>query len=187
LIGARGVGQLSMAEFTLIIALGSAVGDPMLYFDIPLIYGMIVLTFVVVFQRILSWLSAHTPLASKVMDNSPVRLVSDGVLELEGLHVARLLYLELAAELRRGGAEDLAQVRRAYLETDGKVSVFLFENGKWSPSEHSMLKSADGENGALGRSSVGAKRICGYCGLLAAFDNQIDQTICPNCGHTEWK
>ena len=42
-IGGRGVAQLSMVEFVLVIALGSAVGDAMFYPDVPLLAAMLVI------------------------------------------------------------------------------------------------------------------------------------------------
>ncbi len=50
-IGSRIVGQLSMVEFFLVIALGSAVGDPMFYHDVPMVHSMIVITVIVLFNR----------------------------------------------------------------------------------------------------------------------------------------
>jgi uncharacterized membrane protein YcaP (DUF421 family) len=47
LVSRRAVGQLSLIEFLLVIALGSAVGDPMFYHDVPLLHGMAVVTVVV--------------------------------------------------------------------------------------------------------------------------------------------
>ena len=45
-LGSRTIGQLSTVEFLLVIALGSAVGDPMFYPDVPVFYGMAVITVV---------------------------------------------------------------------------------------------------------------------------------------------
>ncbi|MDP3264688.1 MAG: hypothetical protein U1E06_13565 [Tabrizicola sp.] len=36
-IGGRGVAQMSVVEFLLVVALGSAVGDAMFYGDVPLL------------------------------------------------------------------------------------------------------------------------------------------------------
>lgn len=44
LLTKRAVGQLSLVEFLLVIALGSAVGDPMFYHDVPLLHGIAVIT-----------------------------------------------------------------------------------------------------------------------------------------------
>ena len=52
-LGSRTVGQLSTVEFLLVIALGSAVGDAMFYPDVPLIQSMLVVTVVVVANKLL--------------------------------------------------------------------------------------------------------------------------------------
>ena len=51
LLGRRGLAQLSLFEFVLIIALGSAVGDPMFYPNVPVLHGLIVITVVVLIER----------------------------------------------------------------------------------------------------------------------------------------
>lgn len=53
LLGKRGIGQLSPFELVIIIALGSAVGDPMFYPDVPLFHAMVVVTVIVLLQRAL--------------------------------------------------------------------------------------------------------------------------------------
>jgi len=50
-ISKRAIGQLSLVEFLLVIALGSAVGDPMFYPDVPILHGIIVITIVVLIDR----------------------------------------------------------------------------------------------------------------------------------------
>lgn len=184
LIGARGVGQLSLAEFTLIIALGSAVGDPMMYLDVPLLYGLVILTLIVVFQRVFSSLAVNNPRISLLMDINAVRIVADGAVDLAGVKAARLSYLEVMAELRQNGAQDLAQVKRAYLETDGKVSVFLYEGQTRAQHPYSLLAQAD-QNPV----NVQTQRIaylCNVCGLPATFNTNLKKTICPSCGKQDW-
>src|SRR5687768_736421 len=53
LLGKRGMGQLSMLELAIIISFGSAVGDPMVGYDIPIVHGMLAITVVAIFQILL--------------------------------------------------------------------------------------------------------------------------------------
>ena len=41
-IGKRGAGQFSILELSIIVALGSAAGDPMFYPEVPLLHAMLV-------------------------------------------------------------------------------------------------------------------------------------------------
>jgi uncharacterized membrane protein YcaP (DUF421 family) len=47
LISKRGVKQLSVFELAILIALGSATGDPMFYHYVPVTYGIVVLLVVI--------------------------------------------------------------------------------------------------------------------------------------------
>ncbi len=50
ILGKRGMGQFSGLELAIIICFGSAVGDPMIGADIPIIYGIVAITTVAVLQ-----------------------------------------------------------------------------------------------------------------------------------------
>src|SRR5215207_7709864 len=50
ILGKRGMGQLSMLELAIIIAFGSAVGDPMVGAEMPILHGMTAITAVTIFQ-----------------------------------------------------------------------------------------------------------------------------------------
>ena len=59
LMGKRGMAQLTPFEFVIIVALGSAVGDPMFYPDVPLTHGFVVIVTVVAAQRLLTYLTSR--------------------------------------------------------------------------------------------------------------------------------
>ena len=46
-LGKRGVAQLSLVEVTIVLGLGSAVGDPMFQPDVPLLHSLIVIAVIV--------------------------------------------------------------------------------------------------------------------------------------------
>jgi uncharacterized membrane protein YcaP (DUF421 family) len=128
MLGARTLSQLSIAEIALIIGLGSAVGDPMLYPDVPLVHGMMVITVVVVLQRLMTRVSFSSRLLRTVIDPAVVRLVADGRVDERGVRRAHLTLAELYGELRQHDVENVSQVRRAYMESDGSFSVFLYRD-----------------------------------------------------------
>lgn len=127
LLGKRGMGHLSPFELVIIVSLGSAVGDPMLYADIPLVHGMIVIAVIVVLQRLLQRATERAPRLETVFEGKPRRLVSGGVIDEEALAKEDLSEAELFTALRENSVEHLGQVRLAYLEPSGVVSVFKVE------------------------------------------------------------
>lgn len=142
-VGHRGLGQLSITEFALIIALGSAVGDPMFYPDVPLLHGMLVIFLIVLFQRIVAGLTMRDKQVARLVDGVAHRLVVDGEIDWAGLKRARLTEGELYGELRQEKIQYLGQVRRAYLETDGELSVFRYDDDEAHHTGKSLLAEVE--------------------------------------------
>jgi uncharacterized membrane protein YcaP (DUF421 family) len=139
LLGKRGMAQLSPFEMVIIVALGSAVGDPMFYADVPLIHGMIVITVVVILERLIVRLTEHNRWLERVVESMPILLVADGQIRHEALEAEDLSEAELFMALRQNGVEQLGEVRLAYLEPSGQVSVFKSEQ---APSGRSVLPAS---------------------------------------------
>lgn len=174
-----------MAEFTLIIALGSAVGDPMIYADVPLLHGMVALTLMVIFQRLFTYWTIHSQQMRRVFEGEAIRLVKDGALDMMGIQRAHMSTKEIFAELRQGGAKDLREVKRAYLETDGQVSVFLYDAQPLTLHAQPFSLMLDGDNDTDRPASFAeVLQRCPHCSLalLAALDTE--QITCPNCQTT---
>ena len=129
LVGKRGLGQLSPFELLIIVALGSAVGDPMFYPEVPVLSGMVVITAVVGLERLFVFLTERNQTMENLIESVPVCVVADGNLVQENLDKEDLSKHEIQMLLRLEGVENLGDVRRAYLEPTGKVSVF------WYPSK----------------------------------------------------
>ncbi|WP_244940396.1 DUF421 domain-containing protein [Deinococcus ficus] len=88
--GKRGLSQLSPLELAIVIALGSAAGDPMLYTEVPVLLAVLVLTAVVALQRGVSWWMIRSRRLETFVDGVPVELVRDGVIVDGSLRRARL-------------------------------------------------------------------------------------------------
>jgi uncharacterized membrane protein YcaP (DUF421 family) len=126
LLTKRAVGQLSLVEFLLVIALGSAVGDPMFYHDVPLLHGMAVITVVILLDRGLGYSIARHEVMERLLEGKPCMVVQDGMMLPKGLGDAGMNREELFQFLRLQGVEHLGQVRNAYVEQGGHVSVFCY-------------------------------------------------------------
>lgn len=123
-IGKRGRHEMSPLEYVFIIALGSATGDPMFYPEIPLIYGMITISSIVVLTNIMSWIKKRSPYLDKLSESTPTILVEEGQIIDNNLFKERITQQELFASLREEGITDVGEVKLAILEVTGKISVF---------------------------------------------------------------
>jgi uncharacterized membrane protein YcaP (DUF421 family) len=126
-IGKRGLGQMSPFEYIIVIALGSATGDPMFYPEVPLIHGVIVLTMIVGLQKILISLTKRSITIARFVESTPTMLIQAGAVDAEMLKQEGIAKEELYMRLREAGITNVGQVRFAYLEPSGNVSVFAYE------------------------------------------------------------
>jgi uncharacterized membrane protein YcaP (DUF421 family) len=133
LLGKRGRGQLSPFEFVIIIALGSAVGDPMFYPEVPLLHGLVVVTAVVAMTRLIIHLSNRSEAVEQFLEGQPCCIVDDGELNLEAIDAERISREELFMLLRERNVSQLGEVRRAYLEPSGVISAFRAKDDQCRP------------------------------------------------------
>lgn len=181
-LGNRGVSQLSTGEFALIIALGSAVGDPMFYPDVPLVNGMAVVTLIVIFGRLINMAAGRSRRAGQLLEGYSHRVVMDGELDIGGMRAAHLVSREIYSEVRQEGIESLGQVRRAYLEIDGNLSVFPYEPDDQRPGL-SLIYEAKTDDIDLNDPKA-QYRACFHCGFTQPLSEREGR--CPRCRHKEW-
>jgi uncharacterized membrane protein YcaP (DUF421 family) len=127
-LGKRGLGHLSPFELVIIVALGSAVGDPMFYPDVPLLHGVVVITVVVALQRLLEELTERSEPIETFLESKARRLVGGGVIDEEAMEHEDLSERELFSALREHQVEHLGQVKFAYLEPSGVITVFKVDD-----------------------------------------------------------
>ena len=137
LIGKRGQKSLSPMQQMLMIALGSAAGDALLYPMVPLAYAALILVGITVLTIGLENLSERSRRVRDYVESRPRLLVVDGVVDLDAMRRERTTQRELYAELRTKGARSLAQVQYAILEVTGDISVFLNDS---RPPDQDLLR-----------------------------------------------
>ncbi len=79
---------------------------------------------------LLNALSFRMPLVEKLLSPSPLPVVKDGKLLLRNMRREFLTRDELRTCLREHGVEDLAEVRIAFVEGDGSISVIKRSDSK---------------------------------------------------------
>ncbi len=141
-LGKRGTGQLTVFDFIVVILLGSAVGDPMFYDDVPILHGIIVITIVVLIERVMNYFMNRHPKFEEYIESTPTRLVKDGVILDEKLESEEISRAELLMELREKGIKNVGEVECAFIEPSGRMSVFRVEEGKEKNGESTLPENA---------------------------------------------
>jgi uncharacterized membrane protein YcaP (DUF421 family) len=183
-LGKRGLGQVSPYEFVVLIAMGSALGDPMFYPTVPLLPPMVVLAVIVVMQRCLSWATEQHERIEKFVEGVPRICIRDGKVDLAALRDEHVPFDELVMLLREKGVENLASVRLAILETSGRLSVFSYQDDVarvgLSLSERA---ERDEDNLIHAGENVDGKRLlaCTNCGDCRSCDETRPLPRCVHC------
>lgn len=125
ILGKTGRDHLSPLQQVLLIALGSAAGDVMLYHDVPFGHAALILFALSGLAVGLEFATTKSRAVRDVVDSRPVVLAIDGRVLRDRLHSQRINERELYAAIREHGGRALAQVQLAVLEVTGRISVFL--------------------------------------------------------------
>lgn len=190
LMGKRGMGQLSPFEFTIIIALGSAVGDPMFYPEVPLLHCLAVVTVVVGMTRFVTYLSNRSEAVEDFLEGQPCCVIDEGVLNLKAIDGERFSREELFMLLREKDIRQLGEIQRVYLEPSGRISAFR------APQERCraglpVLPPYDEWTPAAGFFVAGAARkadaayACWKCGHVEDAP-AVPDAACGRCGGEAW-
>jgi uncharacterized membrane protein YcaP (DUF421 family) len=186
-LGSRTIGQLSTIEFLLVIALGSAVGDAMFYPDVPLAHALLVVTVVVFANKGLDILIARSKGAERVLDGVPEEVIRDGVVCSGFLTSTTMGVSELYQELREKGIEHLGQVGRAYIESDGVLTVFKAQHERPGLPIVPPLEVAPHTVIAAGAPVGTATSLaCTHCGTVCDVEPGLAPQSCLHCGHHHW-
>lgn len=126
----RQMGNLSPNDVLAFVIIGGLAADAIIgeAKAIPDILLMIVV--ITFWSYAFNLLEYYFPKLRQVAQDSPTFLIHNGRLLKENLEKEKLTEEELAANLRREGVLDIAEVKQAVLETDGKITVIKNEGNQ---------------------------------------------------------
>ncbi|HYF70627.1 MAG TPA: YetF domain-containing protein [Ohtaekwangia sp.] len=179
--GKRGVKQLSIFETVLIIALGSAAGDPMFYEDVGLIPAIVVFVFVIVFYRLVTWLTGKSKWFETLLEGKTVCLIKEGRFSIVKFEKETLAQDEFFTELRQHSIEHLGQVRHAYLEPSGELSVFFYKDDEVRYGLPLLPEVFCKKSKQILSPGVYSCAFCGYTHEVGP-----GKATCPVCEREEW-
>ncbi|QNH63334.1 DUF421 domain-containing protein [Hymenobacter sediminicola] len=180
--GRRGVRQLSIFELSIILALGSAAGDAMFYDDVPMLHVAVVFVVVSVLYLLFNRLTEKWPWFSDWLEGAPVLLVEDGEIQLRNFNKQNLTQKELFGELRQRQVEHLGQVRRAYIEATGDISVYFFDDADTQPGLPTWPERLKQSTRRVETDAAYACACCGHVQQLA----RGSAAHCAVCHHDAW-
>lgn len=122
LVPRRTVGSIGIMDLIVVVLIAEAAGKAMGDYD-TLGDGIILVVTLIGWSYILNWLTYAVPAIERLVSAPPLPGVRDGRLVRRNMQAEFLTEDELMRQLRIEGVEHLSEVKAAYVEADGSLSV----------------------------------------------------------------
>ena len=119
----REAGALSTADLLVIVLVADAAQNAMASEYHSITEGVILIATIFAWNYLLDWLGYRYRWVHRLLHPAPLLLVKNGRIQRRNLRAEMLTLADLSEQLREQGIDDLAQVKRCYLEADGHLSV----------------------------------------------------------------
>lgn len=122
LSGKQSIGELSTMDFVVITVLGDGF-DTIIYGEQPIIAGVVYFATLVLIHILVSFLSSRSNVFFRLANSPSTLVIHNGMVQTNGLQVERMRPEELAANMRERMEDQLENVKEAWIENNGKLSV----------------------------------------------------------------
>jgi hypothetical protein len=119
----RQAGAIGMADILVIVVIADAAQNGFAREYRSVTEGLVLVLTVIAWDFAIDWLTFRFPAMSRILDPSPVPLISNGKVLRRNLRREYITQEELDGHLRKAGVADAEEVESAHMEADGEISV----------------------------------------------------------------
>ena len=119
----RRVGSVGMADILILVIVADASQNAMSGEYKSDTEGAILVGTIIAWNMVIDWLNFHVPALRDWLEPPPLPLIENGRLLRRNLRQEYLSEDELNAKLREHGIDDVREVAKAHMESDGQISV----------------------------------------------------------------
>ena len=119
----REAAAISLPDLLMIVLLADAAQNAMADDYSSLTDGIILVGTIILWNYTLDRLACHIPFFARLLHPPPVPLVRNGQLLKRNMRIESISEDELMSQLRLAGVDDIAKVKSAHIEGDGRISV----------------------------------------------------------------
>lgn len=124
----RQVGAVGIADLLVVFLFANAAQNAMVSDYTAITDGIVLVATIIFWNYFLNWLSYKFPSIDRFLSPSPLLLVKNGHLINRNLRRELINERELLALLRKQGVEKLEEVKKAFMEADGSISVSKYKS-----------------------------------------------------------
>jgi len=126
LSGKRGLAQVTIFDFILLLLISQAVGQALVGNDSSLTTAAIITITLVVVNRCNDWAAHRWADASHVLEDAPLMLIEDGHVHDDRMRKMKIRLDDILENGRlEDGVERLDQIKHAVLERSGAISIVV--------------------------------------------------------------
>lgn len=125
----RDTGALGISDLLVLVIIADASQNAMAGQYQSVTDGFLLIATIIGWSMLLNYLSMRFRFVRRIVLAQPLCLIKDGVKQEKHLRRELISDEELAAMLREHEIEDISEVRRAYLEPDGQITVLRKKPG----------------------------------------------------------
>lgn len=130
----REAGTLGIADLLVLVLIADAAQNAMASGYTSVTDGLFLVLTIIGWSYVLDWLSFQVPAVGRFVHPPPLPLIENGKILRKNMRREFVTEDELMSHMREQGIEDVSQVKRAYIEGDGHISVITFD-GRPHPEE----------------------------------------------------
>jgi uncharacterized membrane protein YcaP (DUF421 family) len=131
----REAGAVGIADLLLVVLIADAAQNAMASEYKSITEGAVLIGTIAAWDYFLDWVSYKFPWFHRLVNAPPLPLIKDGRIMRKNLRQELITEEELLSQLRQQGVQNLADVRRCYLEGDGHFSVIAGRSKRSSPKK----------------------------------------------------
>ena len=132
----REAGVVGIADLLVVVLIADAAQNAMASEYKSITEGAVLIITIAAWDYFLDWMGYRFPRFHRLLTPAPLPLVRDGRIIKKHLRQELITEEELLSQLRQQGVQNLAEVKRCYLEGDGHFSVIAGPSKKFSSKQN---------------------------------------------------
>lgn len=124
----RQLGTLGIADLLVVVLFTEAAQNAIVSHYTSITEGAILVGTMVFWSYFLNWLGYKFAHVQRFLNPPPLLLVKNGKIIIRHMQQELITEQELMSKLRQQGVEFISEVKKAYMESDGSISVITFDS-----------------------------------------------------------
>ncbi len=126
-LGRRTSSQLAPLDLVVLFLVAGTTLTGVLSDEHSITAGVSVVVTFGLMHRLVGWLKVHSPRFGRIVDGTPIIVYEDGKFQEKRMLQLNIQQSDVMYAVRQRGLHEIAQVRYAIAERDGKISIIVQE------------------------------------------------------------